>query len=389
VSTRTLRVGVDHQTIASAVRSARSGEVVEVAAGTYREDFLELDRPIELRAAGGPGTVRLRSSDLGVPALTVRANATVRGITIAMDKNAYSEALSITGEGVTAVIEECLISSPNEHAIVVTDGATATLRGCRIEEVNAGLRVRQAVCLLERCEIIRPGFRAIEVQERGRVTLVDCTLSGTDYTLVNVSGAGASIDLTRCQIDGGHTYSAIQVDPQGSATVTDCRITGTESSAIHVDGREAHVTVTDTRIEDVNGNGITVYRGRLELRGSVLRNLAKEGLDLVSCTAVVEDVQIDGSGWRGIVVDEAEGRFVRCQITGPRRDGVTVAWSGEGVFFEDCTVSGADGSGFDLGGVQATLTGCQAHDNTGPGFYRAGEAKLTGCASHRNGEPDR
>ncbi len=72
--------GSRHRTIGSAVRAAREGAVIAIAAGVYHENLV-LDKSVTLLAEGDDGTVELVAGN--GPAIAVRAgDATVRGLAL-------------------------------------------------------------------------------------------------------------------------------------------------------------------------------------------------------------------------------------------------------------------------------------------------------------------
>jgi Holliday junction resolvasome RuvABC ATP-dependent DNA helicase subunit len=386
VSPTILSVGPDgHRTIGAALRAAKAGDVIEVAPGTYRE-AVEIKVPVELRATEGTGTVRIEHARFGA-ALDLRASATVRGITIARRKEAFSPAVEVSGKRATPLLEDCVISAPKGRAIDVHDGATLTIRGCRIEESDYALNLLRATCHIERCDL-RPDQGGLEVDEGGRLVMVDTTLAGSEHDAIEVSGRGANVDLLRCEIAGGHAHTALAVSDHATARLTDCRITGSEFSAVHIRERGI-VTMTGCRIEDTLGDGIIVDRGRCEIRKSVLRNTAREAISVwTAASLVAEDLDIEEPQAAGVALDDCEARLVRCRITGARGDDGVVVHFGGKISFEDCAVTGSADTGFNLHRYAATLTRCQARDNGGPGFDGIDKATLTDCVSTGNGVPD-
>ncbi|MGN9911315.1 right-handed parallel beta-helix repeat-containing protein [Phytohabitans sp. LJ34] len=426
---RVLRVdGRRYSAIGAAVRDARDGDVVEVVGGTYIEQVV-VDRAIELRPVEGTGTVGLANND---GPLTVRANAAVRGITIAVGDDGWGNALVVEGPGVSPLVEGCLIGSGSAAAVKVAAGAAPTFRGCRVEGSYRALEIEGAGGRYEGCEFVESSSDAvvasrgaapefvgctvsqprnngllssdagtvvtlrdclveqaagygIEVTGGGRVVLTGTTLRDMDLVAVSVSDRESSVELTSCTISG-EGGDGLDIRAHAAATLTDCTITGLDW-AVKTLGRGATATVTGGRIEDVDYGAVDCAdKSRVTLTGVAVRRGAGHLMVSDRATLVAEDVTIEDGDNTGFEVTGGEGRFTRCRVTGPERPGFWV--DGGRAFLEGCEVSGGRSSGFYVEGGDTVLTGCVAHDNAEQGFQIYADAKLTACASYANGEPD-
>lgn len=425
---RVLRVdGRRYSTIGAAVWDARDGDVVEIVGGTYIEQLV-VDKAIELRPVEGTGTVGLAHND---GPLTLRANAAVRGITIAVGDDGWGNALLIEGP-VSPLVERCLIGSGGAAAIKVASGAAPMVRGCRVEGSYSALEIDgaggryegcefvessydtvvatgRAVAELAGCTVVRSqnngvqvsgagtvltlrdclveqtGSYGVGVSRGGRAVLVGTTLRDIDDDAVSVSERGSGVELTGCTITG-QGGNGLYVYAHSSATLTDCTITGLDYG-VKTLGRDATATITGGRIEDVAEAAVDCSdRSRMTVRGVAVRGGAGHLAVWERSVLVAEDVTIDGGDNTGLEVVDGEGRFTRCRVTGSARPGVWL--DGGRAVLERCEVSGSSGAGFYLGGGDLVLTGCVAHDNAESGFEVYTDATLTACASHANGEPD-
>ncbi|MFU8874411.1 right-handed parallel beta-helix repeat-containing protein [Micromonospora sp. SL4-19] len=423
-----LRVGDGgFRDIGSAVRAARDGDVIEIIGGTYIEQ-VEIDKMIELRPVEGTGAVGLAHND---GPLTLRAHATVRGLIVAVGDDGSGDALVIEGAGVAPLVEGCLVSTNSGAAIAVTGGAAPTIRDCRVEGSEDGLRVKGAAGRYERCEFIEPtsygviasggatptlvGCRivqpeddgvwaadrgtvltvqdcvieeasldAVSATDGGRVVLVGTTLRDAELNAVRVRDRASSAELTGCTISG-RNIAGVTVQSHGTATIADCRISGVDSG-VDVSGRDATATVIRTRIQDAAHAAVTVMdRGQVTITDSSVHGGSASLRADDGGTLVAENVMMDSGEW-GIEVLGGEGRFTRCRVTGAAETGVFVG--GGRVVLDHCEASDGRNAGFHLGDGDAFLTGCVAHDNRGRGFELYTRAKLTACASYANGEED-
>jgi hypothetical protein len=434
---RLLRVatfGPGYRDVVSAVNDARPGDVVEIATGTYPGPAV-IDKEIELRPEEGSGAVCLVGADDSA-ALRLTASATVRGLEL-RGQGCWTGIVVITGEGTAPVVADCTVTGTGDSGISVAQGAAPLVRDCRVESGNGvGIRVEGAGGSFERCVVLDGGMAALEVAAKGTPTLVGCRLSGAPGYGVEARGRGTVVVLRDSEIvdpelagvyleraakavlvgttvrgaggdgiwlDGRDTVAELDrctvLDGSGggcgvstgSATIVDCRFVDNAMGGIQVDGRNssasivrteitgggaypavslgsgARATVTYGRIHDVSGNGFSVAD-----RGT---------------TVVVEDCVVEKAASAGIILYGGEGRFLRCGVDDVDDHGVVVFAESVSTF-EDCSVRGASGYGFDVDGTRSTLTRCRAFDNGRAGFELRGSPSVRACSSYRNGEDD-
>ncbi|MEV4758589.1 right-handed parallel beta-helix repeat-containing protein [Micromonospora sp. NPDC049559] len=369
--------------IRSAVKAAGAGAVIEIAGGTYREE-LDIAKAIELRAADGSGPVHLVHKDAP---LTIRANAVVRGISIAVSGGGWGDAVRIEGAGAAPLIEDCRISASNGSAVSASAGAKPTVRGCRIESSDgsgAWVEERGTVLVMERCAIER-SRSGVSVYAGGLAVLTGSNIDDIGYMAVSVSGRNTGVELTGCTIsavDG----TAVQVQDHCTAKLTDCQISGADWGA-DVYGRGASATVTRSKIENTGYGGIKVAdQARLTVTDSTLSG-GRAALQVEERAIVVADnVTSEDSTGSGLELYGGDGRFTGCRVTGAAQPGVYMR--GGTMFFDQCEVSGAAGAGFYISGGAASLTRCIARENQEAGFALHVDAALTACASYANGEED-
>jgi hypothetical protein len=333
-----LRVGSGgYPTIGAAIKAARDGDAVEIVGGRYTERIV-LRKAIELRPVPDSGTVTLAHD---VTPLTLRASATVRGLTIAAELSgggsAVDSAVVIEGAGVAPLMESCVVSVASPRAIWVMEGAAPVIR--------------------------------------------DCSATGGVW----ISDRGSNVELTRCVLETDLS-TGVYVVEQARATLTDCRITGADT-AISVADRDSAVTIVRIRIENSLYNAVHVRdRARVTISHSQITGHGASMEVETQGTLVADHVVLEDAFQTGISVKGGEGRFTECRVIGAREAGV---WLGGGLAVLDrCEVSGGRAAGFYVGGGDVTLTGCVAHDNEAEGFQLRTEAKLTACASYGNGKED-
>jgi hypothetical protein len=335
---RVLRVGPGgYPSIGKAVREARDGDAVDIVGGRYTERIV-LGKAIELRPVPDTGTVTLVHD---VTPLTLRASATVRGLTIVGELSSgdsfVDAAVVIEGAGVAPLVESCVVTAASPRAVWVMEGAAPVLRDCSatggVWAGDRGSRIELTRCVIETDLDV-----GVNVSSRGQATLTDCRI------------AGASTAVTAS-------------DPGTAVTIVRTRIENTLYDAVHVQDR-AHVTITNSQ---AHGSGATL---EVEAQG----------------TLVAEHVVLEGASGRGISVRGGEGRFTECRVIGTGEAGV---WVGGGrAVLDRVEASGGRDAGFCVDGGDATMTGCVARDNGAEGFQLRTAAKLTACASYANGKQD-
>lgn len=105
----TLKVGPNetYKTAAAAVRTANADTadddyVIEIAAGTYRNEFVEVNRPMTLKAAGGPVILEATVPPTNGKAIIVaNANLTVDGLTFTGVRNSTGNGAGIRDHNLT------------------------------------------------------------------------------------------------------------------------------------------------------------------------------------------------------------------------------------------------------------------------------------------------
>ncbi|WP_328533890.1 right-handed parallel beta-helix repeat-containing protein [Micromonospora zamorensis] len=206
-----------HRTIGAAVRAAKPGTVVAVAAGTYRE-CLVLDGTVTVMAENADGLVELVAAE--GPALMVRAGTvTARGLTIRGDVTVTSGHLNLEDSRVAA------------GSVQLTGRATARLTGCSVdgaEDVAVGVADGARLD----AERLRVTGAAVAATGSAVLTLTDAVLTDTPGVAVRLAGTASAV-LTGCDI-GGAADAGIEVR---------------DASVLRLSGSQVH---------DVGGDGVRV-----------------------------------------------------------------------------------------------------------------------------------
>lgn len=321
--------------VAAALRSARPGDVVELAPGEYDGEVV-VDVPIELRPQMGRGTVTLSAGTGNT--LMLLADATVRDLTV-VGRAWGAAAVEIAGP-VAPRIVDCEVRAPGHTGIRVRSGARPEVSSCRIGPALHGLRVEAATGEYRRCEFTDTALESV----------------------IAAAGAEPRVADSRFVRQGGHAAVAVGQETVLSLHGNDFE-GGPVASVRASDG--GRIVVTDATFHDGGGPALEV-----DDDGVLHANR----------------IRIAGTGSEGVLVSGGEGRFTACRFTGTH--GPAVWMTGGRARFEDCEAIDADRAGFLVVGGVAEFVRCVAHNNAGQGFSLLSEVTLTECSSFGNGQPD-
>jgi hypothetical protein len=263
--------------------TATDGAVVEIPAGTYREQ-LSFARPVTLVAAEGPGSVTIR---LERPC-AVRADTELRGLTI-------EGAGLMAGGGVRLKLSDCVVRGASSTGVGLRDEARLTAQRSQITSVSGnGLFLGgNATARLIGCELGETAFSAVHLAGKADLELEDCVVSSS-----REHGIRATEDSS-LRVDGGAVrdsgLSGISAETTGRVVLSRCTVRKTERAGILV-GAGTTARVEHCRIEDAGGSALVVWTG---------------------ATARARDVVVSGAGKNGFFfAEDAHGEFEDCEISG-------------------------------------------------------------------------
>ncbi len=290
----TLTVGPSgaHATIRAAVQAAAPGDVIEVEAGTYDEEAIEVAMDLEIVGLGGSGATLWNgpAAMLGfsaAPALVVSGGAvvTLRGL----DLSGRSGQPSLRIDGAEVVATDLVVDdqdagfdlfSPTRGAIQVTNG-TLSLDACALEDNRAdhggaiwaeGSTVTLTATLVARNEAAEGGaIRAVDSD----VLLDGCQIEGNeaeaggavhvrDGTLETQSGSFSGNSGSTGGSWGGSATNGGAILATGAAQVT---LVGTT-----FDGNSASSTGGALRLDDASlaiVDGAAFLRNTADFGGAV------------------------------------------------------------------------------------------------------------------------
>jgi hypothetical protein len=288
MSTLTVGIGLQYETIAAAVAASQDGDVVQVQAGTYTNDFATINADITLEGVGG--MVQLVATEAptdGKAIITTNADVTIRNFEFTGAAVADGNGAGIRYQAGDLVIENSYFHD-NQEGLLANDSAdgTITIRNSEFASNGTGdgythnLYVGHIATLTIEDSYFHDAVVGHEIKSRASETII------TDSRVIDGDGtASYSIDLP----NGGHATLTGNVIEQGA---------NSENPAIIHFGGEGNdygassLTVTDnTVINDldssnarllVNETGVTA-----EISDNTLYGLATD--QIVTGLAEVAD----------------------------------------------------------------------------------------------------
>jgi F-box protein 11 len=301
-----------YRTISAALQKAKPGSKIRVRSGIYQESLV-LDKAVEIEPAQfDPGGIVLEG--VKGPALTSRAPAaTVRGLTLRLRADANADFCVDVVKG-RVVLDDCDLTGGTKAAVGVRGaGATPYFSRCRINKSPAdGILVSDhASPTFDDCQVIGSTGSGLRVTSGARPISQGCLFQKNGLHGLRATGAGAAT-LTRCDFVENGKHGALL--EEGSApTLKACLARANGMDGVASLSGSAPVLV-DCTLQG-NTTGVAAYGGsKLTVRGCKFREQRNNGLFLQEkCTGSLEDCEVWGSGWHGIVFGgEASLNLTRC-----------------------------------------------------------------------------
>ncbi|UFQ14237.1 MULTISPECIES: right-handed parallel beta-helix repeat-containing protein [Streptomyces] len=266
----------EYASLAAALEAASDGDILTVAAGTYRENLV-VQRAVTLRGPdGSAGSVRIAPSE-GVP-LTVRASAIVQDVHV---EGQDSSAPALLVEDGAPELTDIRVVTRSAAGIEVRGGARPTVRRCTVDNPGGiGIAVLDGGGgVFEECEIVAAGQSGVAVRGGAHPRLERCRVHHASGAGLSVTGEHTGLEAIGCEI-----YeikgSGVQVTGRASAHLTDCDVHRTTSDGVTLD-TDAVLTLADCRIHDIPENAIDLRsRSVLTLTRSTVCRFGRNGLSV-------------------------------------------------------------------------------------------------------------
>ncbi|MEU6127310.1 right-handed parallel beta-helix repeat-containing protein [Streptomyces sp. NPDC047123] len=417
----------EYASLAAALEAASDGDILTVAAGTYRENLV-VQRSVTLRGPeSAPGSVRIAPSD-GVP-LTVRASAVVQDLHI---EGQDSSAPALLVEDGAPELVGIRVVTRSAAGLEVRGGARPTVRRCTVDNPGGiGIAVLDGGGgVFEECEIVAAGQSGVAVRGGAHPRLERCRVHHASGAGLSVTGEHTGLEAIGCEVYEVKG-SGVQVTGRAAAHLTDCDVHRTTSDGVTLD-TDAVLTLADCRIHDIPENAIDLRsRSVLTLTRSTVSRFGRNGLsvwdpgtrvDANQCeihdstgdypavwvsdgaTAVLESCRVrdvpdalfvldrgsradvvdsDLSQVRNTAVSVSDGATAQlddCRI----REAATGAWfrdHGSGGTLANCTVDAVQTGVIVTKGADPTIERCTVTSPAEAGFYvsAGGRGSFHGC----------
>ena len=295
-------------TIREALRAAKTGDIVRVAAGTYRER-IDIVTPVEIE---GVGEVDIENDEACCVFMKASSGS--------LSNLRFRSGTSAAGEAMHAVIvhahflrlADCVVRSARSGVYLTNDKAHVSLLRTRVENTaSVGVLVEGGRLSMDECVVEGSGVANVQVGGESEARLVDCRLEGAAQTgLTIVEGARAS--AKRCTSRAN--LAGLDVTSGGHLEVEGGQVSDNQGGGIRIFGAASSIRVEGARIADngsvnVGANEATdVAFYDCELSGGGLGAWADHGSRIV-----LEACRV-GRGTEGLVREMNGGKvsLVRC-----------------------------------------------------------------------------
>jgi Holliday junction resolvasome RuvABC ATP-dependent DNA helicase subunit/nitrous oxidase accessory protein NosD len=372
-----------HRTIGAAVRAAKEGGVIAVAAGVYRE-CLVLDKTVTIVTEDDGGTVELVAAE--GPALTVRGGAvTVRGLTV---RGSRPDGVTVAADAGRLVLESCLITN---GCVEVGGRASVQLRRCAIRGTATNALRAADGARVDGTDLVAEEITGAAITAYGtsRVALTGAQLSQVGGIGVAV-GDAAAVTLDNCDI--GHAVGAgLDVADAGQAQLRDCHLHDLAGDGVRVTGSAAfgpawwvplrpEQTSTAQAGEAGDSGGVTVER--CEISRTTAAGVALSGSGQVR---LIEST-VDSAGGPGLLaVDNSRLGMVGSRVLRSVQTALAVRDHAEvrcsGGMFADSTANGlfvADNGRVLLDGAEVSRSAFSAVHLTGSAVVALVDCQIAG-----------
>ncbi|PPS77983.1 MULTISPECIES: right-handed parallel beta-helix repeat-containing protein [Streptomyces] len=308
MSRQLLTVGPDHtenfRTIGEALAKARTGAVIRVKPGRYRENLTVKTR-LTIVADGERGSVEI-CPPRGTAVVLV-ADAVM--LTDLMLRGGSEDLPVVDAPRGQVAMDGCTVVGSGWTALLARENGSLAMRGCRISNPEGAGIVDTAPTgsVIDDCLIEHLGTSAVVLSEQARTTVRGCRMR-------DAKGNG------------------LLANGEAQGRVEDCDISGTEKPAVALEGRCAtHVARTHAHDTSV---------------GVYVTSAARPTL---------EEVTVSDTTGPGIVLAQgADPELLRCGTARTKGNGLAVTERSRGTF-QDCAFDAAASSAVRVIGSSAPL----------------------------------
>jgi hypothetical protein len=340
-----------HRSIGSAVRAAKDGTVIAIAAGVYHEQVV-IDKSLTLLVDGDEGSVEVVAGE--GPAVTVRAGeATVTGLNL---RGCGPDGVAVAVLGGRLTLDSAVVAG---GSVEVRGGGAARLTDCRVSDA-AGTAVRAAGgAEVEAAGLVLEEIRgdAVVAQDTARVTLDRARVQKVSGRGVLAAGS-AAITLTGSDI--GYTGGpAVEVTESGQARLTGTTLHDATAEGLRVTGSAPFGSDWWTPLRPERGGSATAGA-----EGAV------GGVRAERCT-------IARAGGTGVAVSgDGQVALIGTTVENSGEAGV-LAWEDARMALVDTGLRAGKQTALALRGrAEVRVSGGELADSEGNGLFAADEARV-------------
>lgn len=294
--------GPDQLGLEAAIERAREGQIIRLAAGTYRPVILRTSVILE----ADPDTDAPPVIEGDLPPITVDGGeVTVRGIHLRHTGTAGHAAQVNDGH---LILEAVDITSVHGNGVRARASAQLTIRDTTIHDTGKG---------------------AVWAFERAKVVIDRATFARARRAAIEVTG-DAEVSVRRTLIQDGEG-AGVFLSERARGTISDNEITGNRLAGIEI-GERATARIARNRLQQNRGSGIFVRGEAVEVRitDNEIHHNELAGVEVKgNATPEVWFNQIhDGKGSGIFVHGGARGIYARNQVDGQGLSGFEVRGAG-------------------------------------------------------------
>lgn len=271
--------GNEFRSIYTAVRAARTGDVIAVDAGVYREST-QLDRQVTI-VGRCPEQVIIDGSSVQTPGLIVNVKSTVRGVTLRKFPIAVQDSGGLT-------LEDSVLEDNDDSAYygegngIVARVARSVIRNTKAIRLPTAFGMNLALVSMDvvDTEITGSQGAGIIVPTGSKLTLRSSVVRGSTVDRRGVGGFGINGQGGDATVSGSafidNAEAGIRAHKGSTFTVDRCVVRGTKPGSagrghgfIAADG--GTLTASKVVISETEGVGVACYKATATLTDSVIR----------------------------------------------------------------------------------------------------------------------
>ena len=274
-----LQVPSDYPTISAAIEVARSGDIIKISEGLYKES-LQIDKPLIIEgSAGGKTIVECNANEASILTINTNAkNTKVSGLTMKHKGLDLSEqryaGVVIKSSGVT--LKSSTIENAAGHGIAVIDAGNVIISFCKItgsgwDGISVYGKKTRAVISQTLCEANYQ--HGIAFWNGGSGTAHKCYTLKNSFCGIAALSKGAKVQITK-SICSSNRQAGIYISDAQHATLNANTCKENLHSGIVIKGEQTKASIASNTCTNNKEAGIGIHAGVLlqKLSGNQVSN---------------------------------------------------------------------------------------------------------------------